>query len=193
MTDRAPHICFVAPNAFPVVTGDESSQLIGGAEVQQTTIARGLVGRGYKVSMICMDFGQNAVVDVDGIRVLRAFRIDAGIPVVRFLWPRMTSLWSCMRRVNADVYYQRGAGMLTGLVAAYCKRYGKRSVFSAAANLDFEPNTPGIRYSRDRWLYGYGLKHMDRLLAQNVEQATLCMRNVGRRCAVVPNCYEAPP
>src|SRR5688572_26812359 len=192
MTDRAPHICFVAPNAFPVVTGDESSQLIGGAEVQQTTVARGLVARGYKVSMICMDFGQDAVVDFDGIRILRAFRIDAGIPVVRFVWPRMTSLWSCMRLANADVYYQRGAGMLTGLVAAYCKRYGKRSIFSASGTPDFERNTPRIRYRRDRWLYEYGLRHVDRLLAQNPEQVHLCLRNFSRPCALVPNCYEAP-
>jgi glycosyltransferase involved in cell wall biosynthesis len=187
---RLPHVCFMAPNAFPVLSGDESSQVIGGAEVQQAIVARGLVARGYRVSMVCLDFGQAAIVDIDGIRVFRAFRPDAGIPVVRYLWPRLTSLWSCMRRADADIYYQRTAGMITGLVAAYCRRHRKKSIFSASGNPNFERNTRRIKYRRDRWLYEYGLMRVDRVLVQNPEQAELCLRNFGRHSTLVPNCYE---
>ena len=192
MSKDLPHVCFVAPHVFPVLSGDESSQVIGGAEVQQAIVARGLVKRGYRVSMICLDFGQEADVDIHGIRVVRAFRPDAGIPIVRFLWPRLTSLWNCMVRADADIYYQRTAGMLTGLVAAYCKHHGRKSIFAASGNPNFERNTPRIKYRRDRWLYEYGLMRMNRILAQNVEQMRLCAMNFGRESILVPNCYAAP-
>ena len=77
MPDRLPSICFVAPNAFPVLAGDEQTPLIGGAELQQVIVAKGLAQRGYPVSMICLNFGQQDQVEIDGVTVFRAFRRDA--------------------------------------------------------------------------------------------------------------------
>ena len=112
--DCKPHICFVAPNAYPILAGDQDIQRVGGAEVQQVIIAKGLAGRGYRVSMICLDFGQGNQIEIDGIRVFRTFRLDEGWPVLRFVWPRLFRIWSCLKRADADIYYQRAAGMLTG-------------------------------------------------------------------------------
>jgi glycosyltransferase involved in cell wall biosynthesis len=189
MRKQLPHVCFVAPNAYPLLSGDESTEFIGGAELQQVTIAKGLARRGYKISMICLDFGQADHVQIDGVRVLRAFRRDAGVPVLRFVHPRLTSLWACMKRADADVYYQRTAGMLTGVVAAFCKWHDKKSLFAAAGNPDLEPRTRRIRFARDRWVYEYGLRNVDRILVQNDEQACLCSQNFGRNATLVPNCY----
>jgi glycosyltransferase involved in cell wall biosynthesis len=192
MSNRLPHICFVAPNAYPALTGDERSQVIGGAEVQQAIIARYLVARGYIVSMVCLDFGQEAVVDIDGIRVFRAYEPEEGIPIIRFLWPRITSLWKCMKRANADIYYQRTASMVTGLVAEFCRRNQRKSIFAGSGNPNFERNTTRIEYRRNRWLFEYGLMRVDRILVQNAEQARLCLKNFSRESTLVPNCYEAP-
>lgn len=192
MSER-PAICFVALNAFPMLAEREDADMAGGAELQQVLVAKGLAQRGYRVSMICRDFGQRQGVEIGRIKVLKAFRLDAGIPVVRFVWPRFTSIWRCLREAGADIYYQRTAGMLTGIVAAFCARNGKRSVFAAAGNPDLEPNTPRIRYTRDRWIYEYGLRNVDRILVQNEEQVKLCCENFGRSATLVPNCYPAPP
>ena len=194
MHDRSdlPRVCFVAPYAYPALSGVENSQVIGGAEIQQSIIARGLAKRGYGVSMVCLDFGQEAVVDIHGVRVIRAFRADAGIPILRYIWPRTTRLWSSMKRADADIYYQRTAGRNTGLVAAFCKYHGKKSIFAASANQNFERNTRRIRFRRDRWQYEYGLRNVDRIFAQNAEQVQLCLANFGRLSTLVPNCYEPP-
>jgi glycosyltransferase involved in cell wall biosynthesis len=192
MSDRLPHVCFIAPNAFPLLSGDASVELIGGAELQQVIVARLLAARGYRVSMICHDFGQADSLEIDGIQVVRAHRPDAGLPVLRYIWPRLTSIWGCLRRVDADIYYQRAAGKLTGVMAAFCRRHGKKSVFAAAGNPDLVRNTPRIRYARDRWIYSLGLRHVDRIFVQNEEQAQLCRENVGREAIQVPNCYIAP-
>jgi glycosyltransferase involved in cell wall biosynthesis len=185
MSHRRSHICFVAPNAFPLLASLEDVELVGGAELQQVIVARSLVERGYRISMICLDFGQEDQSEIDGIRVFRAFRPDEGLPVIRFMWPRLTSLWGCMTRVNADIYYQRAAGMLTGLVAAFCKRNNRKSVFAAAGDAK-------IYYQRDRWIYEYGVRNVDHILVQNEAQAQLFQKRFGRDSTLIPNCYRLP-
>jgi glycosyltransferase involved in cell wall biosynthesis len=192
MPNQFPHICFVAPHAFPLLSGDERIQLIGGAELQVVLVARRLAARGRRVSMICLDFGQADQIEVDGVRVLRAYRPDKGFPILRFIWPRLTSIWNCLKRADADIYYQQTAGMLTGVMAAFCMRHGRQSVFAAASNPDLVLNTPRIRFARDRWIYSYGLRHVNRIFVQNEEQARLCLANIGRESILVPNCYPMP-
>lgn len=184
MPGPRPHVCFVAPHAWPVLADDDDARFVGGAELQQVIVARELARRGYPVSMVCLDFGQPDRARVDGIVVHKAFRPDAGVPVLRFLWPRLTSLWSCLRRADADVYYQRGAGMLTGVVAAYCRRHGRKSVFAVAG-------ATKIRFSRDRWMFRYGLEHVDRIVVQNPAQAEAISRETGREPVLIPNLWQA--
>jgi glycosyltransferase involved in cell wall biosynthesis len=62
-------------------------------------------------------------------------------------------------------------------------------VFAGAGNPNFERNTSRVRFQRDRWLYEYGLRNVDRIFVQNMEQAALCLRNFGRDTILVPNCY----
>src|SRR5438034_1562460 len=50
-----PHICFVAPNAWPVFSHDPRIEIIGGSEVQQSILARALVVAGDRGPMICLD------------------------------------------------------------------------------------------------------------------------------------------
>jgi len=70
-----PRICFVAPTAWPILAGSTEIPVVGGAEVQQTFIARALVQRGYRVSMICHDYGQPDRAVVDGITSVAAIRV----------------------------------------------------------------------------------------------------------------------
>jgi glycosyltransferase involved in cell wall biosynthesis len=192
MSGGPPHICFVAPNAFPLLSGLGNLEFIGGAELQQVLIARQLAARGYRVSMICLDFGQEDGVTIDGITVRRAFHLKGGVRVLRFLWPRLAKVWGSMKRADADIYYQRAAGVWTGVMAAFCRWHRKKSVFAAAGNPDLEAVTPRIKYARDRWIYSYGLRHVDRILVQNQEQARMCRRHHGRDAVLVPNLYLLP-
>ena len=191
MTDKFPHICFVAPNAYPLLSGEDAIQVIGGAELQVVIVAKRLAARGRRVSMICLDFGQRDEIAIDGVIVFRAYRPDEGLPILRFLWPRLTSMWKCLKHADADIYYQQTAGMLTGVIAAFCRYHGRKSVFASASNPDLEPNTSRIQYARDRWIYSYGLQSVDRIFVQNSEQARLCRVNVGREPILVPNCYPS--
>jgi glycosyltransferase involved in cell wall biosynthesis len=186
-------VCFVAPHAWPVFSGDRSIALVGGAEVQQAILARLFASRGYRVSMICLDFGQPAHTTVDGVGVHRLFRMDDGIPVVRFVHPRLTSMWRALKAADADVYYYRSAAMWVGVLAEFCRRHGKRLVYAGASDKDFDPDQGGqIKYARDRWLFRRGVARAHAIVAQNERQRRACLQNYGREAVVIPSCYVPP-
>ena len=187
-----PHVCFVAPLAWPVLARDARIPIMGGAELQQSILARALARAGYRVSMICADFGQPQDALLDGVTVRKSCRPEAGVPLLRFLWPRLTSMWRAMRAVGADVYYQRCSDMLTAVVAEFCRRHRRRSIFASASNLDFVPGAQPIRLRRDRWLFERGLARVDRIVVQNDAQQKDCFANYRRQSICIPSCYEPP-
>jgi len=184
-----PHICFVAPALYPVLAGSTSIESVGGAEVQQAMLARTFQRAGYRVSVVTMDYGQPAEVEIDGIRVLSAYTPHGGLPGLRFLHPRISGLWRAMARADADIYYQRASGMGTWLVGRFCARKRRCFVYAAASDGDFYPDLPLIRYGRDKWLYRRGLRLADAIVVQNGTQQQACRSQYGREAQIVPSCH----
>lgn len=164
-------ICLVGLDNLPVLAPQFRGHAIGGESVQQTLLARALVRRGHEVSMVTADCGQPDAAVWDGICVYKAYRPAAGVPLLRFVHPRWTGLWSALARADAQVYYTSCAGMHVGLLASFCARHGRRLVFRCASDSDCDPARFLIRYARDRWLYRYGLRRADVVLVQNAAQA----------------------
>lgn len=189
---RRPHVCFVAPHLWPVLSGDPDIEFAGGAEVQQGRLARLLARNGHAVTVISQDYGQPEEVWLDGIRVLSSFRAQAGLPILRFFHPRLTGVWRALHRADADVYYIRAAGMTLAVVTAFCRRHGKKSVYAGASDGDFDPGSELIRYQRDRWLFRRGLAQTDAIVVQNENQSRLCLKNHGRASLQIASLYEPP-
>jgi glycosyltransferase involved in cell wall biosynthesis len=188
-----PHVCFVALHAWPVLSGDPRIAEVGGAEVQQSILARLFAARGYPVSMICHDYGQPGRSVIDKVTVHKAFAYDAGLPVLRFVYPRVTLMWRALLEADADIYYCRAASVWVGLVAHFCRRHGKRSIYAAASDMDFTAGEGGqIPYARDRWMFRWGVGRIDRIVAQNQAQRSSCRARYGREAVVIPSCYEPP-
>ena len=187
------HLCFVAPHAWPVLSGDKRIAEVGGAEVQQCILARLFAANGYRVSMICLDYGQPERTMIEGVTVHKTYRPHGGVPVLRFVHPRLTAMWRALREADAEVYYCRAAGMLAGVVAEFCRRHGRRSIYAGASDMDFVRSVGGqVRYARDRWLYRRGLALADRIVAQNEVQRSTCRATYGRDAVVIPSCYQPP-
>jgi glycosyltransferase involved in cell wall biosynthesis len=175
------------------MTNDRNIGFAGGAELQQSILAKSLAALGHQVSMVCLDYGQPDGLEVAGVTVYKAFRPYAGLPGFRFFHPRLTGVWQAMRRAGADIYYQRTAAMLTGVVAEFCRRYNRKSVYAGAHDSDFMPGRQYIRLRRDRWLFERGLRSVDAVLVQNPTQRALCLANYGRSARLLRNCYAPPP
>lgn len=164
-------ICLVGLDNLPVLAAQYRGELVGGESVQQTLLARALARRGHDVSMVTADYGQQDGAAWEGIRVYKAYGFEAGLPVLRFLHPRATGLWRALRRADADLYYVSCAGAQVGLAAMFCARFGRRLVFRTASDADCDPSRLLVRYARDRWLYGFGLRRADAILVQTAAQA----------------------
>jgi glycosyltransferase involved in cell wall biosynthesis len=178
---------------LPVLVREYAHHGVGGMQVQQTLLARQLVRRGFDVSMVVMDLGQPDGASWDGITTWRTFRPSAGLPVLRYLHPRWTSVWSALKRADADIYYVSGAGMLIGLVAMFARRYGRKVVYRLASTSDCDPETLWVEYWRDRKLFAYGLKRADLVLSQTQEQQRLLLKKGYRRTSVViPSLLDSP-
>jgi glycosyltransferase involved in cell wall biosynthesis len=176
-----------------VISRDNAINVVGGAEVQQSMIAPALARRGYRVSMICLDYGQPDRTVIDGVTIYNMHKPDEGFPVVRYFHPRLTSLWRALTRADADVYYQRTAAGYTGFVAAFCRRHGRKSIYAGASDVDFIPGQQEIRYARDKKVFEYGLKRVDRVITQNPAQQASLLANYGREGTLIPSCYSPPP
>lgn len=190
------NICLLGYENLPVLAPEYSQHGVGGEPVQQTLLARALAKRGHEVSMVVLDYGQGDGSEWDGIRTYRAFRPQAGVPVLRFIHPRWTGTWSALARANADVYYTSCAGMHVGLVAMYCRRHHKRFVFRTASDADCDRSRVRtfVRFARDRWLYAYGLRRADAILVQSMTQARTLARSFSLDSRVAGMLVEqAPP
>lgn len=186
MTGEARHrICFVAHYAYGALTGGRSGH-IGGVERQTSLMAKWLAAHGYDVSMITWDEGQEDGVEIDGVRVFNMCRQEAGVPGLRFFWPRWSSLNAALQRADADVYYQNCAEYVTGQVALWCRRHGRSFVYSVASDPDCDANLPKMKSRREKFLYRYGIRHADRIVVQTRRQQEMLRESFHRDSVVLP-------
>jgi glycosyltransferase involved in cell wall biosynthesis len=182
------HVCFVALKAYAVLTGEDIGCQIGGAEVQQALIARSLVKRGHRVTFLTYDYGQPGRLCIDGIEIRKTYSLRAGFPVIRFLYPRWTTLMRVMRELDADVYYQRGAGLETGEVAWFCQRHDKPFVFATGSDTDCRADLPRLEGWREKALYRYGLHRAHRVVVQSERQTQLMREAFGVEGQLIRSC-----
>ncbi|MBM4222031.1 MAG: glycosyltransferase, partial [Gammaproteobacteria bacterium] len=187
------HICFVSMTVYPVLHGDTGLQGIGGAELQQVQIARLLLRMGHQVSFVTLDHGQPDGEVLQGCRVYKAYRPAAGLPGLRFFFPRWTGIWRALKRANADIYYTRAAGFVPGMLALLRGIRSLRYVYAAAHDFDFSRDKVQIQFARDRWLFRFGLRRADAVIVQTEVQRDLLKANYGRDSVLIPNFLDSEP
>jgi glycosyltransferase involved in cell wall biosynthesis len=170
-------ICIVGLDAWPVLSAQQSVQFVGGEPVQHVLLARAWRDLGLDVSILVYDHGQPRDTVVDGIRAIAAYKRGAGVPVLRFLHPRMTGVLGAMHRAQADVYYQSPAGVETGYAAWYCRRHHRQLIFRVASDANCIPGAQLITYWRDRKIFEYGMRNATVVAAQTAHQQRLLSTN----------------
>lgn len=167
-------ICIVAHFAYGAISGGKNGHA-GGVERQTSLLARWLAAHGHQASLLTWDEGQGEEVVVDGVRVIKMCHQDAGLPGVRFFYPRWTSLIAALRKADAELYYQNCAEYVTGQVALWCKSNRRSFAYSSANNPDCDPRLPELRTAREKILFRYGLKNCDRVIVQTNEQKKMIL------------------
>lgn len=164
-----PSVCIVAHRAYGSITGGAIGHA-GGVERQTTMLARWLALRGFRVSLVVWDEGQPKTTVIDGVRVIAMCSERDGLPGLRFLHPRWTSLARALGAADADVYYHNCAEYVTGQIAMWCRRHQRRFVYSVASDPECDPRLPTLTQLREKLLFRYGLRHADRIIVQTASQ-----------------------
>lgn len=184
-------VCFYVPYMFPLFSGGALT-FTGGIEVQLSLLARGLARRDFAVDVVTCDYGQPPVVVAEGVRLLRSWRPEEGLPVLRFFHPRLTRTVSALRASRADVYVVQGAGMNAGLARDVARAIGGRFVFVVGHDDDVDRALPQVTGPRDRWWARRAILGADRIVAQTEKQRALLRRNFGRESVVIMNPVDVP-
>jgi glycosyltransferase involved in cell wall biosynthesis len=185
-------ICILGLDDYPLLSGEQQRSYIGGENVQRVLLARAWRDLGVDVYHIVHDHGQPTRTVVDGITTIAAHARDAGLPVLRFVHPRLTGLLDALATADADVYFQSCAGGHTGIVAGFCRATDRRFIFRVAHDRDCMPGKQLIHYWRDRKLFEYGLKRADLVAAQTAHQSRLLLDNYSLPSSVVNMAVQAP-
>ena len=184
-------VCFHAGYLYPLFSGG-SIEFIGGAEVQQALLARGLARRGFDVSVVTCDYGQAADLTVDGVRLLKSHPPHGGIPVLRFFHPRLSRALRALAAADAEVYYARGLGVPAGEAFEVARWRRAAFVLGTAHDLDVRRALPLHRSPRDRAWARRTLRGADAIVAQTEVQRALYQEEFGRASEVIPNLVEIP-
>lgn len=178
----------ISPYIYPSLVAGSGVQHAGGAEIQQTMIARLLVQDGYQVTVLTKDFGQPDRMTVDGI-TLRKIPAPArrGIKGLRWLVPRLTDVLACLHDIAPDVVYVRSCTAYTAPAALYAQRAGKRLLVAAASDRDLMAARDPAITRRDWWLFRWGHRRASIVLAQNQRQCELARQGLKTDARLVPN------
>ena len=188
-------VCIVGLKCFDQIAGNPIPRYLGGIETQLVVLAKGLVKEGCQVSLITYDHGQEDALNFDGVTVFKTHGPDDGVPLMRWLHPRSTRLWKAMRRADANIYLQMGAGSETGRVALGCRMTNDRSrrfVFCLASNADYGARLTAGRFGWEGKLCGYGFRNADLIVAQTMHQRDGLRQALGLESQIIPMAI-APP
>ena len=181
-------VCIIGFKCFDHLAEKPVPQYLGGIETQLAVLAKGLRHAGCEVSLITFDHGQSDGEIFDGVKVFKSHAPSGGVRGIRLL-NRISKLWSAMRRADADVYLQMGAGDETGLAMLGCHFKSDRArkfVYCLASDADCHGPLGAKRIGWEMGLYRYGIKHADLVIAQTQKQKTNLQSSLGLDSRIVP-------
>ena len=165
------------------------SGLVGGAEVQQTLIMKMLQDLDYGVTVLVHDLGQpDEMHTQDGLRLLKAFPRKAGVGSLLTFCRH--PLWVAMKRADADMFYQRMGGSMTGVFAFLCRLLGRPFAFSTSSDMDLDGVKERSMNRIKQIVYRYGIRSAAAVIVQTDQQNSDLRRRFGREGVVVRNTYS---
>jgi len=172
-------ICIVSLPAHPLLTGKDT-EVVGGAELQCTLLAKELRKYDFEVSFVVSDFGQQSPEVIDGIRILKA--CPAADAPVGIRYSTLRLIWSALIQADADIYY--GFRGIAGIVALYTLLRKKKLVIAIPHDMDVQEERTS-KSNVYNWLWKFDLKRANVVIAQTKYQQEMLKQNFGRDSVII--------
>ena len=178
-------VCFIAPKAYPLFD-PETDGIFGGAEVDLYFLATELAkDKGFAVSFITADYGQERFQTIEGVRVIKSvdFKKNALSGAVR--------VWRAMKAANAEIYFHEAASWGTFLIALFCKKHKRAFIYRTASERECDGT-----YSKEHYFVGkafrWSLHNAAQTVVQNETDKENLKRTVNVSPMVFPNAHRLP-
>jgi glycosyltransferase involved in cell wall biosynthesis len=171
MKKQKTKICFISLNSFPLFL-NHSTGYFGGAEVQISLLAKRLgKDKRFEVSLIAGDYRQKRVVKKEGVTIYRCFsKNDFGfLSIFQFI--------NTLKEVGADIYVDRTMNPKLGLMSIFGKISKKKIVYMVAHDWDCSFKFKDYLRGPFKWLYFWGIKHVNLIISQKEEQRKALRKN----------------
>lgn len=150
------------------------------------TLARGLTAHGKSVAFITYG-NETAPVTHGGIDIYSVFGEQDGIRGVRNIHPRLTAFYRVMKRVNAPVYVQMGAGIetaMTCLTARFLLR--RKMAYCVASDSDCMASTPLVYSKIESAIYKIALRFANLRVSQTISQQAALEDTFSLESTIIP-------
>lgn len=160
---------------------NSNSRNLGGAEVQSYFLARELARRDFDVSVILKE-------NAKPLENIKVFLIKKR-KILNFI-----SLYKAMKKADADAYYQRTGGFITGVISLFCVLRRKKFVFQISSIRQCRKDWPKEKNFFTRIFYGWGLRKASRIIVQTNDQQVALKENFGLESVIIKNMVsDLPP
>lgn len=165
--------CLFGPKCYSYLAGEADARYIGGIERDLVRIASILASR-YRVAFLTFaDANTRRFTTSDGVDVVPVYDPEAGLPKVRLLHPRLTSMVRTARELKARVFIQMGGGEDSLLTVSAARASGAKSAFLIGSDSDCDGQHQLVYSGLERALYRAALPRFDHYFAQTDAQRQL--------------------
>lgn len=182
------NICIVSPRLY-LYFDPHSDRPAGGAQRQYSMISRELVARGYDVSAIVADYGQDDIVVHDAITFVKG--VPEAVGGVRSKIYAAYTLGQAMAAIGADIYVVNGAPLLS-TVTYVLSTIGGQFIFHLANDTDIDPSHLRSKYTRLFLPFYRSMLRSSFVLSQTKDQKRLLKDKFGVQSKHTPNGYTLP-
>lgn len=179
MQDQPIKICFVSLNAYPLF--DESiAGIQGGAEVDTYMIATELAQDDrFDVHFITTDFGQPDIVTFENIKIYKTVRLKAPVRSV-------LSIWKTLKKTDCDIYFKKGASLITAMVALFCQFHHKFFILRTSSKSECDGGYIRSQLFKGK-AYKWVLKTARCVFVQNTQDCDSLIKTIDKQPIAIPN------
>lgn len=179
-------ICIISEYALPYLIGGSGT---GGAELQMTLLAKGLLNRKYDVNIVVFD-EEIGKYGCDGINVYVPYD-NKKKGYTHFHPLNLYKIFKILKQIDADIYIQRAGSPLTGIITFFSKLSNKIFIFSVSSDVNVSLALQ-INDIKDcvRLPFIYGLKNCTQVVCQTFHQMNLLRKHTTRKSVVIRNIFN---
>ena len=182
-TDTTIKICFIAPSAYPLLSG-ENAKNVEGPDVHQVILANELINYSFKVTFIAHNEGGAPVEYINGMEVLKIHEDVYRLKILNIVL-KVFRIWLAMRKAKAHIYFYVGGTL--GVFSPFCKLMKRKFILHISSdaavsgkNVKRENKTfnrfLSIVISGCNWL---DIKLADAIIVQSEYQKKMLKENFG--------------